>query len=392
MDPFVHLRVASGYSLQHGASHPHVLVERAAEQEMDTLALTDRDGTYGAVKFAQACRVVGIRPVLGVDLAYQPVLAGAPRSASRSRTPTRGGELRDPVGAGLPRVTLLASAGGPGGGRAGWAAICRLVSAVHLAGERGQPVATLDLLAPWLAAGDVTVLLGPGSEVGAAISRRRDDLAHAALAAWREVVPPGHLHVELVSHRLGRPGPGATGDWGPGSSPHAARMAGLAHREGIGTVLTNAVRYADRRDAPTIDVLDASRRLVALDRAAPRPGERRGVPQVRQADARGGRGGLPDGRPGGPRTGCSPAPAPSPSPAPSTRAPTSASARCTSPTWTSPRSRPTACCAPAARGRSATATARPRASASGSVSTTSSSWSAASATRRTSSPSPTSPT
>ena len=27
-DPFVHLHVASGYSLQYGASHPHVLVER----------------------------------------------------------------------------------------------------------------------------------------------------------------------------------------------------------------------------------------------------------------------------------------------------------------------------------------------------------------------------
>ena len=56
MDPFVHLHVASGYSRQYGASHPHVLVERAAEHEMDTLALTDRDGTYGAVKLALACR------------------------------------------------------------------------------------------------------------------------------------------------------------------------------------------------------------------------------------------------------------------------------------------------------------------------------------------------
>src|SRR3546814_8122880 len=36
-DPFVHLHVASGYSLQYGASHPHVLVERALEQEMDAL-------------------------------------------------------------------------------------------------------------------------------------------------------------------------------------------------------------------------------------------------------------------------------------------------------------------------------------------------------------------
>ena len=72
MDPFVHLHVASGYSRQYGASHPHVLVERAAEHEMDTLALTDRDGTYGAVKHAKACRAAGLRPVLGVDLAVSP--------------------------------------------------------------------------------------------------------------------------------------------------------------------------------------------------------------------------------------------------------------------------------------------------------------------------------
>src|ERR1700710_2174613 len=72
-DPFVHLRVASGYSLQYGASHPHVLVERAVEQEMDTLALTDRDGAYGAVRFAKACLQGGVRPVLGVDLAVAPV-------------------------------------------------------------------------------------------------------------------------------------------------------------------------------------------------------------------------------------------------------------------------------------------------------------------------------
>ena len=74
--------MASGYSLQYGASHPHVLVERAAEQEMDTLALTDRDGTYGAVKFAKACRRAGIRPVLGVNLAYRS------STSLRTRTPT----------------------------------------------------------------------------------------------------------------------------------------------------------------------------------------------------------------------------------------------------------------------------------------------------------------
>ena len=264
-DPFVHLHVASGYSLQYGASHPHVLVERAAEQEMDTLALTDRDGTYGAVKFAKACLRAGIRPVLGVDLAYEPSdpdprrSSSAPRWSSSSRpqrkSPVRGGAFRDPR---LPRVTFLAQ------GRDGWAAICRLVSATHLAGERGRPVVSLDRVAEHLSGGDVVVLLGPASEVGAAATLRRDDRAREALAPWREIVPRENLLVEVVSHRL-RPAAGQSGAWGPGSSPHAARMAGLARGLGLGVVLTNAVRYADRLDAPTVDVLDAARRLVALD-------------------------------------------------------------------------------------------------------------------------------
>ncbi len=262
MDPFVHLHVASGYSRQYGASHPHTLAERAAEHEMDTLALTDRDGTYGAVKHAKACLAHGLRPVLGVDLAVSPVVEeGVPRLArDHPRTPVRGGAFRDDRL--VPRVTFLADAS-HAGGRAGWAAVCRLVSAVQLAGERGDPVADLTMLAPWLESGDVVVLLGPSSEVGAALVRRRDDLAHRALAPWREVVPGENLLVELVSHRLPQTGASV---WGPGTTPHAARMAGFARSAGLGSVLTNAVRYADRRDAPVVDVLDAARRLVALDR------------------------------------------------------------------------------------------------------------------------------
>src|SRR5687768_4920199 len=228
---------------------------------MDTLALTDRDGTYGAVKFVRAARSAGIRPVLGVDLAVAPTTGspGGPLDRTRPaprRTPVRGGAARDPSPqqGGNARVTLLAS------GKAGWAALCRIVSSVHLTGERGRPVATIDLMAPHLAGGDVLVLLGPSSELGVAATRRRDDLGLAAIAPWLYVVPRENLVVELVSHRLGA----RAGEWGPGTSPHAARMAGIARTAGLTTVLTNAVRYADRLDAPTIDVLDAARRLVPL--------------------------------------------------------------------------------------------------------------------------------
>jgi len=248
-DPFVHLHVASGYSLRYGASHPLALVERAVDHGMDTLALTDRDGVYGAVKFVAACRCAGIRSVLGVDLAVAPPGPGpASRGATVRRTPARGGAAVDPR---HPRITLLAQ------DRRGWAALCRLVSATHLAGERGQPVTTYDLVAQHAGEGGLFVLLGPDSRVGRALARRRPDLARAELRRWRDAVAPADLLVEVVSHR----GPGDR----PGSSAHAARMLGLAREERLGAVLTNAVRYADPHDAPTADVLDAARRLVALD-------------------------------------------------------------------------------------------------------------------------------
>jgi error-prone DNA polymerase len=250
-DPFVHLHVASGYSLQYGASSPQALVERAVEHEMDTLALTDRDGTYGAVRFAKACLEAGVRPVLGVDLAVAPTgtVPRGPWSAGKgNRTPARGGAFRD---ARLPRATFLATS------RRGWAAVCRLVSATHLSGERGDPVCSLDLVAEHVAGNEVLVLLGPSSEIGAATTLGREDLARAALRRWQELLDPADLVLELVHHRLPGRGPGTVG--------HAARMAGLAQAAGARAVLSNAVRHADRIDAVVVDVLDAARRLVPLD-------------------------------------------------------------------------------------------------------------------------------
>src|SRR3954451_16038322 len=113
-DPFVPLHVASGYSLRHGASSPAVLVDRAADHGMDTLALTDRDGVYGAVKFVTACMTRGIRPILGTDLAVQPYVDQPVVTSTRRKTPARGGSFVD---ARLPRVTVLArdKAGGASG-------------------------------------------------------------------------------------------------------------------------------------------------------------------------------------------------------------------------------------------------------------------------------------
>ncbi|NIZ92926.1 DNA polymerase III subunit alpha [Kineococcus rubinsiae] len=265
LDPhdFTHLHVASGYSMRYGASTPAALVARAADLGMSSLALTDRDGLYGAVKFVRACQETGLAPVLGVDLATAAtgLVAGLPAWADPSvaahrRTPVRGGATVDPR---LPRATVLAL--GDAGAGQGWGALCELVSATHLAGERGSPVSSLELVAAHAAAPDgapaLAVLLGPASEVGRAVLARRDDLAATVLRRWQQALPAGSLHVEVVCHH----GPQDT----PASAEHAGRMLALARAAGVPAVLTGAVRYADPDGAPTADLLDAVRRLVPLD-------------------------------------------------------------------------------------------------------------------------------
>src|ERR1700758_3690684 len=92
---FTHLHVASSYSLRYGTATPAALVARAAALGMPALALTDRDGLYGAFKHAVACEAAGLAPILGADLA---LAAGG-------------------------RITVLAASGA-----GAWASLCRLVS------------------------------------------------------------------------------------------------------------------------------------------------------------------------------------------------------------------------------------------------------------------------
>nr|MBA3800788.1 PHP domain-containing protein [Geodermatophilaceae bacterium] len=191
-DPFVHLHVASGYSLRYGANHPSQLVERAAEHGMSSLALTDRDGLSGAVKFAVACREAAIRPIFGLDLALGSMAGQPPVRPSGRKTPARGGASVD---ARLPRVTLLARA------ETGWRALCRLTSATHLAGERGMPISSRDLVAEHANDGALVVLLGPDSTVGRALAGRRPDLAEAELDAWRDRLGTQQVYLEVVHHR-----------------------------------------------------------------------------------------------------------------------------------------------------------------------------------------------
>src|SRR5580765_3415269 len=66
--PYAELHCHSNFSFLDGASHPEELVEEAANLGLEALALTDHDGFYGVVRFAEAAREVGLPTVFGAEL------------------------------------------------------------------------------------------------------------------------------------------------------------------------------------------------------------------------------------------------------------------------------------------------------------------------------------
>ena len=72
---FVHLHVHTNFSFGDGAGRIDELVDAARRLGMPALAVTDHDGLYGAVRFYQACKAAGVKPIVGVEISVEPILA-----------------------------------------------------------------------------------------------------------------------------------------------------------------------------------------------------------------------------------------------------------------------------------------------------------------------------
>src|SRR5215213_8002038 len=65
---YVELHAHSAYSFLDGASSTDELLAAAALHGYPALALTDHDGLWGAMEFAQAARGIGIKAITGAEL------------------------------------------------------------------------------------------------------------------------------------------------------------------------------------------------------------------------------------------------------------------------------------------------------------------------------------
>jgi error-prone DNA polymerase len=228
---FAHLDVRSFFSLKEGAFSPEALARRAAELRMPAVALADRDGLYGAARFADACEREGVRPILGASLTV--------RGAGTLPLPRDG---RRPADA---SVLLLARDAD------GYSNLCRLVTDAHMTGERGDPSLTPEQVCAH--AGGLVALLGPDSPPGALAAAGRVDAARSALEPYREAF--GERAFVAVQHRFEED-----------SDRQVRSLLRLAERAELRAVATNPVRYLVPEDAFLADALECMRELVPINR------------------------------------------------------------------------------------------------------------------------------
>ena len=251
---YAELHCHSNFSFLDGASDPEALAIEADRLGLDALALTDHDGFYGVVRFAEAAKTLGLPTVFGAEL----TLGGPTRPSSG---------VPDP-----PGEHLIVLAQGPEGYRL----LSRAVSVAQLAGEKGAPRQSLGDLAD-IVAGNVMVLTGcrKGAVPGALE-------AHGPAAATRELAKlidafgRDRVRVELWDH--GQPLDG----------PRCDALAEMAMRAGVEVVATNNVHRAtpgEHRLATAFAAVRARRSLDEIDGWLPAAGSahlRSGAEQQRR--------------------------------------------------------------------------------------------------------------
>jgi len=124
--PFVHLHCHSHYSLLDGAGSIDRLVQRACQQGMNALALTDHGNLHGALEFYKKAKDAGINPIIGYEAYIAP----------GSRTEKSAGSMKEAS----YHLTLLCQ------NRTGFKNLLKMASAAYLEGFYFKPRIDKELL------------------------------------------------------------------------------------------------------------------------------------------------------------------------------------------------------------------------------------------------------
>ena len=218
MSMFTHLHVHTEYSLLDGMSRIPLLVQRARELGMDSLAITDHGVMYGAIQFYLAAREAGIKPIIGCEIYIAPGSRFSRDASNKSHY----------------HLVLLAK------DETGYRNLIQLTTKAHLEGFYYRPKVDRELLEQH-SKGLIALSACPSGEVPGLVRDGRTEEAKQAARWYRQVF--GDFYLEIQRHpitELERINQG---------------LIALGTELDIPLVATSDVHYVNKEDASAQDLL-----------------------------------------------------------------------------------------------------------------------------------------
>ena len=239
MTEYVELHTASAFSFLEGASLPETLIETAVEKCLPSIAITDRNGVYGAARFHTMAKKNGIRAHIGAEISV--------RDFNKRLSPPHWLpqiQVDEPS-----RITLLCTS------QKGYQNLCQLVTSFKLREKtKGEGSATLDELEEF-SEGLICLTGGDEGALSSALVNSGEKQAQVVLDRLVNIYKKENVYVELQRHGL------CDEEW---RNQAAIRMADSFH---LPLLATNGVRYATPYDREILDIFTTIRNHVQLESA-----------------------------------------------------------------------------------------------------------------------------
>ena len=215
---FVHLHCHTDYSLLDGACDIDQLMQIVSEQKMPAVAMTDHGNLFGAVKFYNAAKNVGVNPVIGCEMYVA-------QQGHKNRSD-----------GGYNHLVLLCET------QEGYRNLIKLVSTAYLDGFYYKPRVDMDLLAQH-SKGLIALSACLKGHIPETILADRYDDARRLAHTYADIFGRNNYFLEVQDHHL---------DQDKRLTPALNR---LSQETGLKLVATNDSHYLRRDDARAHEIL-----------------------------------------------------------------------------------------------------------------------------------------
>ena len=217
---FIHLHVHTEYSLLDGFSRIDLLLDRAKELGMESIAITDHGSMYGAIEFYKQAKKRDIKPIIGCEVYVS----------------EKDHKIKDSTNRRYYHLILLAKS------KEGYKNLIKIVSEAYVNGFYYKPRVSFDFIKKH--AGDIIALSAClNGEVNQKILENDYEGAKKAALNYEEAFGKGNYFLELQNHGIKE------------ESLVNAKLNRIHQETAIPLVATNDVHYVNKEDFYYQDVL-----------------------------------------------------------------------------------------------------------------------------------------